>query len=820
LRASFDPASLHFDCTDELEPLTDFVGQDRAIRSLQFGLGMHKPGYNIFVTGMTGTGKASAIMEYIRRSVDERMEPYELRDWCYVHDFDDPDRPNAISLAPGTGKRLRDQLEELLTLIRSNLTRIFASDEYDRQRRAIFEEGEKQAQALMAGAAAQAEAAGFALTFHPAGVNIVPLKDGRPITPDEYQALTVQERQTIAEKERPVDESVHGVAERLRMIEREVAAAIQAMDRKVVEAVVEGPFQQVEREYAGDEEVAAFLGRLKKFTLESADFLRQLAVAPAGRTSILEAGPLPTPDPFAAFRVNVLVDNSDRPGPPIVVEQNPTFSNLFGRIERRAYLGTYVSDHTMLKAGSVHRANGGYLIVNFTDLVTKPGSWEALKRVVRTGEVRIEDPLEQWGMFTPQGLRPEPIPASVKLVITGDPTSYFLLSAYDEEFWEMFKVKADFDHQIQRTPENALAYAGFVCAVCERHNLRHFDRTAVARLVEEGSRMVDDQERLSARFGRLRDLIIEADYWAEQDGAPLVSSTHVSRAVEEKVYRLNLVEERVRELIARGVLLVDVEGAVTGQVNGLAVLQLGDLSFGRPSRITARTYPGQRGVVSIDRETQLSGKIHDKGVLTLTGYLGWKFGQERPLSLSASISFEQGYEAIEGDSASLAETCAVLSALADLPLRQDLAITGSVNQRGEVQPIGGVNQKIEGFHDLCRTIGFTGSQGVIVPTRNVQNLMLREDVLAAAAAGSFAVYAVDSVDSAIELLTGMPAGERTEDGAFPEGTVYRRVEDRLRAMSEALRKAGRPQRDSSRPEGETGKPENSGHGTAPAETGD
>jgi lon-related putative ATP-dependent protease len=496
------------------------------------------------------------------------------------------------------------------------------------------------------------------------------------------------------------------------------------------------------------------------------------------------------------------VDNANAKGPPIIVEPNPSWSNLFGRIDRKAFFGTYLSDHTMLKPGSVHQANGGYLIINLVDIVTKPGAWEGLKRVIRTREIRLEDPMEQYGFFTPQTLRPEPIPADLKVVITGDPAAYFMLSSYDEEFWEMFKVKADFDTQIDRSRENVLAYAGFICACVERERLRHFERDAVAEIVAHGSRLVDDQEKLTARFGRLRDVIVEADYWAGIEGAQRVAATHVERAINERVYRLNMFEERIREMIARGVILVDVQGAVVGQVNGLAVFDFGDFSFGRPSRITARTFLGQRGVTSIDRESQLSGNIHDKGVLILSGYLGWKYAQDKPLSLSASISFEQGYDAVEGDSASLGELCAILSSLADAPIRQDLAITGSVNQKGDVQPIGGLNQKIEGFHDICRVIGFTGDQGVVMPSRNRHNLMLRKDVLQSVRQGDFQVYAVENVDQAIELLTGVEAGVRAEDGSYPEGSINARVDSRLKEIGQAMRQFGRGSRDGATPEKE------------------
>jgi predicted ATP-dependent protease len=790
LRATFDPALLDFQCTDELTPLVEFAGQERATRSLEFGLRLRRPGYNIFVTGLTGTGKTTAILEYIRRHLEaDTAAVAQVRDWCYVYNFEDPDRPNAIGLPAGTGRALRDDLDQLLGGIRSNIARAFASDEYGRERREVMEQGQSRAQVIIENAQEKAKQQGFALNYLPTGANLVPLVDGRPMTPDEFTALKMEERQAIAERQREVGDIVEEAGERLHAIEHDVVEALRSLDRRVIEAVVRTPFDGLDRKYGDHDEVLAYLKRLREFTLAGADVLRQLSGEPGpGVASLPMAG---APDPFLAFRVNVFVDNSDSSGPPIVIEPNPTWTNLFGRIDRRAYMGTYLSDHTMLKPGAAHQANGGYLVLNFPDVLSRPGAWDGLRRMIRTREIRLEDPMEQYGLLTPQTLRPETIAADIKVVVAGDVLAYVMLSAYDEEFWEMFKVKADFDYEIARDSENVDAYARFICAVCEREGVRHFDRSAVARLIEHGSRVVEDQKKLSARFGRLRDVIIEADYWASQEGNERITGDHVARAIDERVFRGNLVEERVREMIARGLLLIDTAGAVVGQVNGLAVLQFGDVMFGRPSRITARTYLGQRGIVSIDRESQLSGRIHSKGVLILSGYLGAQYGQKQPLSLSATISFEQGYDLVEGDSASLGETCAILSSLADVPVRQDLAITGSMNQKGEVQPIGAVNAKIEGLHDVCREMGFTGSQGVVVPARNLDNLMLRPDVVETVRAGKFHVYAVNTVDEALELLTGQPAGERGPDGAYPEASIHRRAEQKLQEMAEAMRGTGR-----------------------------
>jgi predicted ATP-dependent protease len=801
LRAEEDPSAFQFECTDELSPLSEFVGQDRAVRALQFGLELEKPGYNIFVTGLTGTGKATAILEYIERAVEGRRASGELKapdDWCYVYNFERPDEPNALRLPPGVGRGLRDQLEELLQTVRDGLRRAFSSDEYEGQRREILEGGQQEAQRVMEEAQKQATEAGFLLRFSPVGMTLLPLLDGKPMTPEQAAELDAEQRQEIERRQQATMEQMTSVAERLRTLEREVTERMRQLDRRVTEGAVAGLFDSIIAQNTEYPEVADFLQQLREFTMGNVDLFRD-GEAQQNIAAALAAAGAPQPDPFGAFRCNVFVDNGQAKGPPIVVEPNPTWTNLFGKIERRAYLGTYVSDHTMLKPGALQRANGGYLILNLVDVLMKPGAWEGLKRLIRTKELRLEDPMEQFGLLAPQALRPEAIPIDLKLVVTGDPLAYFLLSAHDEEFWEMFKVKADFDTQIERTPENGLAYAGFICATCEREGLRHFHRTAVAKVIEQASRAVDDQEKLSARFGQVRDLLVESDYWAGQANSDLVQGEHVERAIAERVYRLNLVEERIRELIARGVILVDVTGSAVGQVNGLSVLDFGEFRFGRPSRITARTFMGQKGVTSIDRESQLSGRIHDKGVLILSGYLGWKYAQDKPLSLSASISFEQAYEPVEGDSASLAELCAILSSLADAPLRQDLAMTGSINQRGEVQPIGGLNQKVEGFHDVCKAIaqtsarpgGFSGEQGVIMPSRNRRNLMLRPDVIESVREGRFRIYAVDSVDEALELLTGLPAGERQPDGTYAEGTINARVDARLREMGEAMKQFGR-----------------------------
>ena len=535
-----------------------------------------------------------------------------------------------------------------------------------------------------------------------------------------------------------------------------------------------------------DEKIKHFLEELKKYILDNLDLFKtsEEPVNPVFGVPMSQI--IGGRDPFLAFKVNVFIDNSDYKTPPVVIEPNPNFGNMFGKIERRFLFGGYLSDHTMLKAGAVSNANGGYLLVNAVDVLLNPGVWISLKRAIKNKEVRIEDPFEQFG-FASQGMKPEPMPINVKIVLIGDATLYQTLSAYDEDFWEIFKVKAEFDYQISRNKDNMLQYAAFLSGCCEECKARHFDRGGVAKIMEYSARLVADQEKLSSRFAQVKEMIEEANYWSGKDNAKYITAQHIQKAMDEKLFRHNLVDDRIQEMITHGSIMIDTKGAITGQINGLSVYSLGDISFGKPSRITARTYLGRSGVINIERETEMSGPIHNKGVMILSGYLGWRFAQERPLSLSASLCFEQSYEGVEGDSASSAELYAILSSIADVPIKQNIAVTGSVNQKGEIQPIGGVNQKIEGFFKCCKAVGLTGDQGVLIPQQNLRNLMLRDEVVEAVKDGKFHIYSARTIDEGIEILTGLPAGDKKEDGTYPENTINYLVDKKLKHMAEQLR---------------------------------
>ncbi len=794
LRWKCDPAIFDFECTKELAPLREFIGQDRAIRAIEFGLSMEPQGYNIYVAGLAGTGKTSIVKAYVQKLVEERLasKVAALNDWCYVHNFAAPDRPQIMDLPQGKGKAFMDSINGLLERLKDQLAKAFSSEEYQEQRKKLIEQNQANQQSLFEELQEQARQQGFFVQVTPMGPATIPLKNGKPLTQDEYMELSESVRKKLDAKRSEVVQKMTSTFEKIQALEKETAEALQKTDKEIADYTVSRLFESLLQEYKGQEKPVKYLEDLKSYTLDNLDAFKQALEQAPSFLGVPAAYLMQGRDPFLPFKVNVFVDNSNCKGPPVIEESNPTFPNMFGKIERRFLFGGYLSDHTMLKSGAMHLANGGYLLVGARDVLMNPGVWLALKRVVKTKEVGIEDPLESFGFLAPQGMRPQPMPLHVKVVLIGDAYLYQMLAMYDEDFWETFRVKADFNSVVDKTKENMLAYAAFVCNCCEEGQLLHFDPSGVAKLVEHTSRMVADQEKLSTKFAQIRELVQESEYWARKDGASVVSDSHVRKAIEERIYRHNLPDERLREMITRGSIMIDTDGAVVGQVNGLSVYMLGDIAFAKPTRITCRTFLGRSGVINIERESQLSGSIHDKGVLIMSGYIGWKYAQDHPLSLSASLCFEQSYEGVEGDSASSAELYTLLSSLSGVPIRQDIAVTGSVNQKGEAQPIGGVNYKIEGFFEVCKHKGLTGKQGVIIPRQNSMNLMLREDVVEAVRQGQFHIHAVSTVDEGIEILTGRDAGLVKEDGTYAEESINFLVQKQLKAMATKLKEFTAP----------------------------
>jgi predicted ATP-dependent protease len=773
-----------FECTTDIEPLKEFIGQERALGSINFGLEVERTGYNLFLTGLTGTGRASTIKARLERFIEEKKTKgiqYQAYDWCYVYNFLYPDQPRIMKLPQGLGKSFANDMEELLKKIREGIPKTFGSEEYNKRKQDVMAEHQTKYQAALDDLDREASEKGLMVQVSSMGAAVVPMEEGKPLSREDFLKLPEEERQKIESKRIEIMRKVEDTYSYLRELESKTGEKMKEIDLKAGEFALSQPFEEIAKKYEQYPEITNFTKEARQYTLSKLDLFMQAAMPqPPGVYA-------PQGDLFVAYKINVFVENGAAGGPPIIIEPNPNWFNVFGRIERKAFMGTYASDHTMIKAGAVQLANCGYLILNMRDVLMNQGVWEGLKRVIRTKEVRVEDPWEQMGFMTPQGMKPQPMPVDLKIIVMGDDYIYQLLMQYDEDFWEMFKVKADFDSQMERTDENMKSYTCFIRNCCDAEKLLPFDRSGVAKVLEHAVRATSDQERLSARFGQMKDMLVESDYWARTAESGMITGEHVEKAVREKIHRLDLVAEHILRMIKQGTLMVDVTGAVEGQVNGLAVFDLGIFSFGRPNRITAKTFLGRRGVINIERESQLSGSIHDKGVLILSGYLGSKYAQDKPLSLSASICFEQSYSGIEGDSASSTELYAILSSLSGLPVRQNIAVTGSVNQKGEVQPIGGANQKIEGFFDVCKAKGLTGDQGVMIPQQNIRHLMLREDVVKAVQDGQFHIYSVRTIDEGIGILTGVLAGERQTDGTYPEDTVNYLVDRKLGEYAERMK---------------------------------
>lgn len=786
LRHESDPNTFSFETTAELEPLDRIIGQERAIEALKLGLGLKdaKNRYNIYVAGGPGTGKMSAVEHFLSRvSADEPTPP----DLCYVHNFEDPYCPCYLGLPAGMGNQLRESMEQLINRLKREIPKVFESDEFKARSKKITEGHTEKRSKLFEEMETKSRQLGFSLQRTPIGINTLPLREeGEPFSQEEYEALSDEEKAAIRDKQGEVQTLIQESLQEIARVEEEREQKIKELAKEAVLFMIEPHFNQLKCRFGEIEKVAAFLEAVKK------DIVENLEEFQGGKEAGGKKGPFPfpfpQPDPFKRYFINVLVDNSKTDGAPVIVEQNATFTNLFGSIERRVQMGVAVTDFSMIKPGSLHRANGGYLVLNANNLFRVGLSWEALKIAIKRREIRIEDPLQMLGYSTTEGLKPEPVPFRMKVIIIGSPLIYELLHVYDEDFPKLFSVKADFGTEMERTPEHELEIGRFLQARCqEDDSLLPFDPTGVAKIVDYSSELSGDQKKLSCEFGDLTSIIKEASYWARTNGYSHVTGEHVRRALAERDNRRDRIEAKIREMIARGQILVDTEGDKAGQVNGLAVLQLGNYAFGKPSRITATVHTGKGGIVDIEREAELGGHTHTKGIMILKGFLGERFAGEKTLSLSASVAFEQSYSMIDGDSASSTELYALLSSLANLPIKQGIAVTGSVNQKGDIQPIGGVNEKIEGFFKVCQAKGLTGEQGVLIPAQNVDNLMLSDEVVEAVKEGKFHIYPVSTVEEGIETLTGVPAGTLQEDGTYPQGTVFARVVDRLERIREALK---------------------------------
>lgn len=779
LRRTFDPDQLGINTTESMKPLTGIIGQERAVSALRFGLGMVQEGFHIYVAGPAGIGKMTAVEAFLEQVASQKEAP---PDWCYVNNFEDPYQPKAVKLPPGQGRQLQQDVKNMVDRLRFQLPKTFESDAYGARRDEILKVLGRQRDVVIERISDQSAQAGFMIQITPTGIVLTPLLSGHPLTDAEFQALPIPARDEFRSRRETLQENMKDDFKQLRNLERAAQENLQQLDQQVALYVVGELMDDLLKRYGDHTDVIEFLKAAQQDMLQNIDSFKTGVAGPGGNNAA--EAPWARDLPFHKYLVNVLVDNSKTVGAPVVVAPNPGYSNLFGRVEKETQYGAMYTDFTMVKPGALHRANGGYIVLPVEDVLSQYASWDCLKRALRSQEIVIEEMGERLGFLSTKTVQPQPIPLDVKVVLVGPARIYYALHDYDADFPELFKVKADFETEMPTNQQNLSDFVTFISTLCQREKLRHLDKSGAARVLEHAARLAEHQNKLSTHFGAIANLIRESNYWAAQEQASTITADHIRKALHEAAYRASLIQDRSREMILQGTMLIDTGGSVVGQINGLSVISLGDYEFGRPSRITVTIEPGHGGIVDIERQVALGGPIHSKGVYILGGFLAHRFGHERSISLSAQLVFEQSYSGIEGDSASSAELYTLLSALANLPIRQGIAVTGSVNQYGTVQAIGGVNQKIEGFFDVCRARSLTGDQGVIIPASNVHELMLREEVVEAVKAGQFHVWAVSNIDEGIELLTGVAAGTPNEYGRYIEGSVNGRVDQRLRDLAD------------------------------------
>jgi lon-related putative ATP-dependent protease len=777
-----DPEQFAFKTTEELQDLDVVVGQPRATRAIEFGLGMPRQGYNIYVMGPTGAGRQAVLRLFLEREAAERDVPPDL---CYVNNFKEPTHPRLLLLPPGRGRPLATDMDRLVEEVESAIQAAFESEEYQRRREATQREFRERPEKSFSELQAKAQQSNLTMLRTPVGLAFAPVKDGEVLEPEQFKQLSGQEQKRIEEDVERLQAEVSQILRHLPRWERELRERVRNLNREVTTLAVAGLIDDLQDKYSDLPAVAEYLQAVEEDVIDNARaFVPGDDAEPVQPPEAVVTSSVLGPPPRRRYRVNVLVDHSTSSGAPVVYEDNPTYANLLGRIEHVAMLGALVSDYNLIRPGALHRANGGYLILDARKVLVEPYAWEALKRSLKSRQIKIESVAQQLSLVSTVALEPEALAIDVKVALIGDRSLYYLLSQFDPDFLSLFRVTADFDDTAERETESEQVYARLLATLARREGVRPLERTGVARVIEHSARLAGDGAKLSMLTQNISDLLREADYFAAQAGHAAISAQDVQQAIDASIKRQDRLRERFQEAVAVGTTLIDTAGARCGQINGLSVVSLGEFTFGHPHRITARLRLGHGEVVDIEREVELGGPIHSKGVLILSGFLGARYAADRPLSLHASLVFEQSYGGVEGDSASVAELLALLSAIADVPIRQSLAVTGSVNQHGDVQAIGGVNEKVEGFFDVCQARGLDGEQGVLIPSANVRHLMLRQDVVAAAEAGRFHIYAIDTIDQAIELVTGIAAGEPDTEGRYPPDSFNGLVEARLVDLAE------------------------------------
>jgi lon-related putative ATP-dependent protease len=781
LRLICDPKIFKFKNTSEVKPLDTVIGQERAVQSIDFGLNMQDPGYNIFVTGLAGTGKSTIVKDLVNKYAKNLPTPNDL---CLVNNFKDDFRPKAIFVSPGKAIELSKKMNRAVESLKKELPEVFENEAYLKKLSKIKNKYSEKQHHLFEQLQSFAAKKNLQIGQTEDDFQTIPVVDGHPLTPEEFNVLPDAVKSRIEENLRSIQAEIEATVLEIDKNSQSLHADIEKLMDAYALSAVKKRLEPIRKEFKDNEAIVEYLNAAQEQIVENFNLFipSDKNEQPSEGQTSRSAEPS-----LQQYKISVLVEHGSTKGAPVIFETNPTYYNVFGRIEKRAFMGTINTDFTMVQAGSMLNANGGFLIMEIDSVIMNPYVWEALKRALRVKFLQIEDIPEETGFGT-TSLKPEPIPLDVKVILLGSYEAFEIIQNEDSRFNKIFKVRADFDYEVDRTARTIQQYAHFIARVCKEENLLPFTPSGIAAIVEYGQKYVSNKNKLSIRFGPLLGVIKEADYWARKNNARQVTDKYVVKAFTDHRFRHNLYEQKIHESYQDNTIMIDVQGKVVGQVNALAVYQIGEFSFGRPARITAEAYMGRRGVVNIEREAKLSGSTHDKGVLILSGYLGRTFAQHYPLSLAISITFEQSYYGIDGDSASSTELYAIISSLADIPIKQGIAVTGSVNQKGKIQAIGDVNQKVEGFFEVCKEKGLTGKQGVIIPKANTKNLMIKREVLQAVRQKKFHIYEVATVEQGIEILTGVTAGKPDRDGNYPQESVYGAVQRKLKRYFESLQK--------------------------------
>lgn len=774
LKTRCNPAVFDFETTDELEPIQTGIGQDRGIKALEFGINITMKGYNIYLEGPSGVGKTMYTKNYLDKIAKKKKVP---SDWCYVYNFERPNEPIAVSFTAGQGKLFKEAMDSFIKDIRSDLKNTFNNEDFEKEKKLIKQDFEEKKSVLMEQLNQEALKHGFAVKNAQNGIYMMPVIDGKAIEEAEFDKLDDKIKQEFEEKSNIVQEQIINVIGEIKSIEKQTEQRIEQWQSNIALLTINVHINNVKNKFKRNKKVTQFLDSVKQDILKNIKYF----VAEEKTDAQVQQGPRQAaPAPWLNYRVNLFIDNSNLEGCPVIMDSNYSYNNIFGKLEYENYYGSLKTDHTMLKPGLLHMSNGGYIIFQAADLIQNAACYESLKKALKIKELGVDNTADQRSSMVMISLKPEPIPLDVKVLLVGNENIYSTLLSMDSDFRKLFKIKVEFEHDAPRTEENMKKLARFAHGFCEKEELLPLDPTGMARIIDYASFIADDKQKLSTRFNDLSQVIGEAATWAKLAKSKTVTAEFVDKALVERIERIKKYDTRYMEMIRDRILLIDTTGFKVGEINGLTVMNIGDCAFGKPAKITANTFTGKSGIINVEREVELSGSSHSKGVMILNGYLGEKFAQDMPLSLTASICFEQLYNGVDGDSASSTELYAILSSLSDIPINQSIAVTGSVNQKGEIQPIGGVNHKIEGFYQICKERGLDGSHGVIIPIQNVRNLHLSDDIIESVKNKKFHVYAISNIDEGIEILTGVPAGKKDQSGHYPAGTVNYLVYEKLK----------------------------------------